>query len=395
MNPATRPQENYSVANIIEEGRIGGPQRRIVRVASELTGSVDTTVFMPKTRSTSFQELCSANNVKFQTTMLTGLTKQWRLILKYGALSLYEIINLARQFNRIGVDLVHVSGGSWQYKGIIAAKLAGIPVVWHLNDTAMPAAVRLAFRVVQPLPDGFIFASERSRQYYAGTLDERPRAVIPSAVDVDSFNQKCQVQEDKDLDTATAGNWVLGTVANINPIKGLETLIMTLATLRQQHWNVRLLIVGPVFENQASYHRQLLGIAVTYGVSDWIHWVGSRSDVRPIFNLMDVYVCSSRAESSPMSVWEAMAMNLPVVSTDVGDVPYHVNDGKSGFIVPVGDDKAMAGRIGTLFSDERLRGRFGAEARRIAVNNFSVKKVAKMTEDFYRQVIEFCHNQKS
>jgi len=83
---------------------------------------------------------------------------------------------------------VHASGGSWQYKAVIAARLAGIPSVWHINDTFVPRWLKIVFRFVQPLPSGFIFASHRSREYYGVRLAGRPQAVIPSVVDLACFD---------------------------------------------------------------------------------------------------------------------------------------------------------------------------------------------------------------
>lgn len=384
----TKSKKTFYVANIIEEGRVGGPQWRMVRVAGELERSFHTVIFMPKTNSDRFQELCTSKHIPFKVTTLTGVTKRWLILAKYSIFFPHEIAILARALKHSSIDLVHVSGGSWQYKGIIAARVVGVPVIWHLNDTEMPALIRIAFRLVQPLASGFIFASERSRQYYSGKLDERPRALIPATVDVDSFNPEHDFEEDTQLNATMGNSWVLGVVANINPVKGLETAILALSALVQKGKDVRLLIVGPVFDTQESYYQQLLALAQTHGIDDRVHWAGARSDTRPLFSLMDVYVCSSRAESSPMSVWEAMAMSVPVVSTNVGDVPIHVLEGESGFIVPVGDHQSMADRVEILLSDESFRKRCGAEARKVAIANFSVKKVAEMTANFYKEVLD-------
>lgn len=373
------------VANVIEEGKLGGPQVRIVRVAAALQGQIETLVCMPSTNSRGFRELCAANSIPYHTLALTRITKEWRAAFGYVLFSPFEVVRLSRLFRREGIELVHVSGGSWQFKGVIAARLAGVPSVWHLNDTSMPGWLRALFRLVQPLASGFIFASERSRDYYGGLIGgQRPEAVVPSTVDLAHFDSAAAVDGDEEIVAGFGDTPVIGTVANVNPIKGIELLIRAASLLRKQYPELRVAVVGPVFANQQRYSEQLVQLAGELDVA--VDWLGARSDVRPLLRRFDVYVCSSLAESSPVSVWEAMAMAKPVVSTDVGDVARHVVDGESGFVVPVGDAEAMAERIGELLDDPGRRSQMGRAARE-AASVFSPDAIAARTLDIYERVV--------
>lgn len=377
------------IANVIEEGKLGGPQVRIVRVATALRNHAETVIIMPCTNSVSFRELSNAHSITYRTMPLTRITKEWRIALGYLLLSVIEAFRLSRLFRREQIDIVHASGGSWQIKGVIGARLAGLPSVWHLNDTEMPAWVRGLFRLVQPLADGFIFASHRSRAYYGSLISgTRPEAVVPAPVDLAHFDPAADITSDEATIARFGDAPVIGTVANVNPIKGLETLIRAVALLRRKYPEVRLAVVGPIYANQRRYGERLVQLATEQDVA--VDWLGSRSDVRPLLRRFDVYVCSSRAESSPVSVWEAMAMARPVVSTDVGDVPRHVRDGEEGFIVPVSDAEAMAERIGRLLEDAAMRKRMGQQARR-AAKAFAPDEIADKTLDIYRRVLDLYH----
>lgn len=375
------------VANIIEEARLGGPQLRMIRVAVALNGRVETIIFLPRENGEPFRALCEENGVPFRMMPITRITKQLGPALRYMALSPFEIVRLARAFRREKVDLVHVSGGSWQFKGVIAARLAGVPSVWHLNDTLMPGWVRRLFQLFSPLASGFIFASNRSRDYYGKHVTNRTQDVITSTVDIEHFSPGVALSGDEDALARLGHAPVVGVVANVNPIKGLETLIRAIPAIKARVPEVRVVVVGPIFTNQRPYHRSLMALADTLGVAGNIDWVGRRTDIRPLLARMDVYVCSSLAESSPASVWEAMAMARPVVSTRVGDVPFHLTDGESGYLVDVEDHDGMAARVGDLLSDANLRARFGATAREKALG-FAPDKVAERTEAFYRRVLE-------
>lgn len=374
------------IANVIEEGKLGGPQVRMVRVAKALEGRAETLIVMPRANSGRFREMCELHGVRWRALPLSRITKEWRTALAYLLFSPVEVVRLARLFRREAVDLVHASGGSWQIKGVVAARLAGIPAIWHLNDTSMPGWVRLLFRIVRPLASGFIFASDRSRAYYGGLIGQgRPESTIPATVNTTLFDPT----EDFAGDEATIASFgdapVIGTVANVTPIKGLETLIRAGALLRRKYPGLRVAVVGAVHANQRRYGQHLAQIAAEQGLT--VDWLGARSDVRPLLRRFDVYVCSSVAESSPVSVWEAMAMARPIVATDVGDVARHVGDGQGGFIVPVGDAEAMAERIGRLLDDGSLCAGMGRVARE-AAKAFAPEGVAADTLDLYERVID-------
>src|SRR6056297_623058 len=188
------------VANVIEEGKLGGPQVRMVRVAAALRGRAETLIVMPRANSGPFREMCAAHGVPYRVLPLTRITKEWRAALAYVLFSPWEVWCLARLFRRERVDLVHASGGSWQVKAVIAARLAGIPAVWHLNDTFTPGWVRRLFRLVAPLASGFIFASHRSQDYYGPLIPEgRLQTVVPATVDTARFDPSHEMDDDPEV----------------------------------------------------------------------------------------------------------------------------------------------------------------------------------------------------
>lgn len=375
------------IANIIEEGKLGGPQVRICAVAAALRGQADTTVIMPAENSEAFQKRCDALGVSYRVLPITRITREWRVAVRYVLFSFFEVLRLARVLKKGGFDLVHVSGGSWQFKGVLAAKLAGKKVLWHLNDTSMPGFIRALFRILSPLADGYIFASERSKDYYGGLVDTaKPQFVIPAPVDVSHFQPDAELQDAEDDLARWPGKVVVGLVGNISRVKGLETFIRLAAEANCKVENLHFVVIGPVFGNQQKYYDSLCKLAAELGVMN-IEFVGGREDVRPLLKRFDIYVCSSNAESSPISVWEAMAMELPIVSTDVGDVPLYVMAGENGFIAPVGDHNALAGFVCKLAADEALRERLGRSARTRVVEELDTRACAEKHLEAYRTVL--------
>jgi glycosyltransferase involved in cell wall biosynthesis len=376
------------IANIIEEGKVGGPQVRIISVAAALKGSVETIVVMPSENSSDFRQRCVEAGVTYHTLSLSRITKEWKGAICYLLFSLVEIIRLVVFLKRSETDLVHVSGGSWQYKGVLAGKMAGKKVVWHLNDTCMPLFVRKLFSYFSCLSDGFIFASERSKSYYQPLMkSDKPEFVIPAPVDTTKFDPTNSFKGDESIIANWSDKIVVGIVANINPIKGLEVFIKAAALTNRQTTNVHFAVLGPIYENQKRYFNELELLCEKLSVSN-IEFLGGRSDVRPLLKRFDIYVCSSLAESSPISVWEAMAMGTPVISTDVGDVPLYVRDEDNGFIVNVEDSEALSERLKLLISNSELRHQFGARGREVVVSELGLGRCAARHLNAYKNILE-------
>ncbi len=156
--------------------------------------------------------------------------------------------------------------------------------------------------------------------------------------------------------------------------------------MNKQDFDVQFVVVGAIFPSQKRYYTELCMLATELGV-DNIEFIGASDDVKPLLKRFDVYLCSSNAESSPISVWEAMAMAKPVVSTDVGDVPVYVRNNESGFIVDVGDSTAIADRLGKLLKNETLRDNFGKKAREVAVRELDISRCTELHLAAYKQIL--------
>ena len=385
------------VANIIEDGKLGGPQIRIIAAAAAMKNEVDTTVIMPIENSDKFRERCDTEGIKYKAMSISRITKEWRVALRYVFFSIFEIARIVRFLKREKFDLIHVSGGSWQYKGVIAGKLAGIKVLWHLNDTSMPTLFRYLFSIMSPLADGFIFSSERSREYYGDLVKSKGQQfLIPAPVDTVSFDPSTVKPYDGGLTSQLKDKVVIMTVANVNPIKGLECLIKTAADVNKSNSDVCFVVVGAIHDNQKNLYEHLLNLENQLSVKN-VMFIGAQSDIKGLLQISDIYLCTSLAESSPIAVWEAMAMGKPVVSTDVGDVPIHVKDGQSGYIVNVDDFIALAERLSRYIQEPKIRLEHGKCLRKAAVNDLDIKLCAKRhvqayssQKHFFSQVRDFC-----
>ena len=361
------------VANVIEDGKFGGPQVRMIAVASAMKAKVDTTIIMPIDNSEVFRSCCDQAGVKYITLPITRITKEKSVAIRYIFCFVYEVLRIATVLRKGNFDVVHISGGSWQYKGAIAGRLVGIKILWHLNDALMPKFFRLLFVLLSRLADGFIFASKRTENYYLPLIQKKkPTFLAVAPVNTSLFNKSSVLAYHGDLSSQLKNKTIICTTANVNPVKGLECLIKSASIVQRECFDVIFVVIGAIYPSQRKYYHKLRKLA-EYVLVDKIIFTGMQVDIRPLLKMTDIYLCSSVSEACPISVWEAMSMGKPIVSTDVGDVSVYVKDGFNGFVVDVGDHHAMADRLLKYIHDTNLRAEHGERCRRVAVEKLDLK----------------------
>jgi len=386
-------KKKIKIANILEEARVGGPQVRLLLLAKALRNKVNFTAILPKKNSSNLIKKCKKFNVNYILSNLSNLSRSPLDIISYIVLFPFEIIMLISVFKKNKFDLVHVSGGAWQYKGVIAAKLSGIKVIWELNDSYAPFIIRFTFNYLNFFADSFIYGSKNTEKYYKKLISKNKKNfLIQSPVDTNYFNPSITYPA-KNFFNNNKNKVVVGTVANINPIKGLDTFLLSAKELLYYQKNIIFIVVGDAHQTQKKYYNQLINLKKKLNIRNFF-FLGKQEDVRPFIKFIDIYVCSSISESSPLSVWEAMSMKKAIVSTDVGDVKKFIKNGKNGFVVNVNDTNIMAKKIKFLIHEPKLRNLFGKRSRIVAKNNFDIKLFSKKHFMAYRKIVNLRTNYK-
>jgi D-inositol-3-phosphate glycosyltransferase len=195
-------------------------------------------------------------------------------------------------------------------------------------------------------------------------------ATIPCGVDTDLFTpgDRAEARQRLGLDDRPVLLWV-GRMA---PIKGLDTLLDTVARLREGGQDMRLLVVGGDADEPTSGHEISLRHRIArLGLVDSVRFVGPQpQSVLPrYYAAADLTVLPSYYESFGMVALEAMACGSPVIASRVGGLITTIRDGVTGFLVRDGDVGALAERIESLVADPELRWRLGREGVRWAAQH--------------------------
>ena len=376
------------VANFIEDGRIAGPQKRIALIANELKQyGFETTVIIPDRESRELSRHYEYMGVMFFPLRINRPAREFKSLMKYLYYFPGEILSIIRHLKSSQYSLIHVSGGAWQIKGVLAGWIAGIPVIWHLNDTSVPKLVFFIFRVLSNLASAFFVSAERVREYYFSDEFQikKPIFIIRPPVDTEKYKRTSRELVDFCISGITKP--IVMSVANVNPNKGIEVLISAAILLREKGVRYSTVIVGPIYDSQQDYFVSLKKKLQENCLDGYFHFIGAVSSMPSMLMSADVLVCSSYNESGPMAIFEGMSMECPIVCTDVGDMSQLIINGFSGYIVRPGDYEAMANRIQTLLSSNSLRLNMGGLARQSAVKNFDVRDIGKKTAQAYATLI--------
>lgn len=197
--------------------------------------------------------------------------------------------------------------------------------------------------------------------------------IAATSIDRNAFRRELGCEQD---------DFLLAQVARLDGLKDHRTAIQTMAEVVRTVPRARLLIVGSGPEQEA-IEQEIRRLQV----EPFVRMLGTRHDVPQILKASDACLLTSISEGIPLTLIEAMAARLPVVSTRVGGVPEVVAEGTTGFLAPSGDARALAARVADLATDEPLRVRLGDAALARAREMFSESRMHAAYRNLYREMI--------
>jgi glycosyltransferase involved in cell wall biosynthesis len=178
-------------------------------------------------------------------------------------------------------------------------------------------------------------------------------------------------------------DFVVGIVARLSEQKAHEVLLEAFTELHRSLPQARLVIVGGGARETALRMR-----VEQLGLQGAVLFTGVRRDVNALLPAFDVSCLSSVHEGVPIAIIESMAAALPVVVTDCGALRDIVVDGQQGFIVPVADSSALAGRLLLLAGDAALRRRLGESGHDRVEREFRIEQTAAAYQDLLVNLVD-------
>jgi glycosyltransferase involved in cell wall biosynthesis len=316
---------------------------------------------------------------------------------------LYSLYLLVRLFKEQRPHIVHSHTPKAGLLGMIAGRLAGVPICIH-TVAGIPALARKgAFRRLllsiesltyffahRVFPNSMVLMSIISKE---GLCDIAKLSVIgygsSNGIDTGHFSRSESIAEEakvvREKYHISSDALVLCFVGRIVSDKGINELVRVFSRLKSLDGRLVLLLVGatetdldPLEDETIELLKHCPGIVLT----------GFQSDVRPFMCASDIFVFPSHREGFPNVVMQAACMELPIIATDINGCNEIVSHGESGLLVKVSDEEMLFDAISELVKDTERRLDMGSKAREGVVGRYERSYVQNQILQEYRRLLE-------
>lgn len=247
----------------------------------------------------------------------------------------------------------------------------------RLSDAAPSAKRRFGNRLFRKFSSDVFAVSEDVKQHLVGEgFAPDAVGVIYNGIDVGPLPSPAARSDARRRLGVSDEVFVIGTIARLDPVKDLGTLIEA-AALLALNVDAMVVVVGDGAERGT-----LEALAGRLDIAPRIRFLGHRDDAREWLAGCDVYVNCSISEGVSLTILEAMAAGLPVIATRVGGTP-EVVDESCGRLVPARDAKALASALSDLAREDARRHTLGTAARGRVEARFTLERMVGAYRDVY------------
>ena len=284
------------------------------------------------------------------------------------------------------IQLIHQNNG-FDLGSLILSRMLRVPLIaYQRGDEWNSPTVRYLSRGVRHFIANS--ATTRANLTIALGIPSQKVSVIYPPLDL----QTLRADRSSNVTRATFGlgpsTHCFGILGMLLPWKGQAVFLKAAARVFERIPDARAFVIGAAPPRGEAYERQLRALAQELGIADRVIFTGFRPDVPEMLQLLDV-VAHTSIDPEPFGrvIAEAMAMRRPVIASRAGGPTEIIDDGRTGFLVPPGDDEALADRLITLLENPSLAERI-AEAGYTAVRDrFSAEAHARLVQQTYERAL--------
>jgi glycosyltransferase involved in cell wall biosynthesis len=284
------------------------------------------------------------------------------------------------------IDVIHAHEFDAIVSGWMLARVTGLPFVATVhgkNYYWQRLRRRMAYRAVSRTAQ-MVAVSEDLKRFMidkVGMADHQVKVVYNGVPAMASVSEQEAKTVRAELGISESDR-VVGAVGSLYPVKGHRYLVAAMADVLQKAPNTWLLLAG-----RGELEQELKEEAQRLGIAERVRFLGLRQDVPKLLAVMDVFVLPSLSEGLSIALLEAMRAGRPVVATRVGGNPELVIEGKTGFLVAAEDAPALAQAILKLLEDSNQAKTFGARARRLVEQQYTLDRMADEYLQLYQQAM--------
>lgn len=258
----------------------------------------------------------------------------------------------------------------------LAARRCGRPHIWHLHEAVCGNQYLRSYlpcsatkRLIQLLSSRILFVSHQKAVEFAGGSLSAAMRVIHNGVNLTRYSPAPLDPEPllQQLGLPT-GTRLITLVGIVSDHKGHATLVRAAARVLEKIPNTAFLLAGNELANYGDELRELIS---DLNITSRVLFLGPQRNIPDLLRRVDLVVLPSKQEALPLVLLEAMAAGKPVVATRCGGPEEIVIDGKTGFLVDIGDPATLADRILEILLNKELAVNMGVAGRKRAEAEFS------------------------
>ena len=314
-----------------------------------------------------------------------------------------SVLELGRLMRAEKYDLVHTHAPVASVLGRVAAKLAGVERIvytahgFYFHD-AMPRQKYALYhgieKSVAQITDRILVQSQEDYDTAittglgsAGKIRYLGNGIDLSRFDPAATSNETRARLRRELGIPEGGSPILGITGRITEEKGFRELAEALSLLRGEFPEAHLVVIGGQLSTERdAFQDELVDFIGDKGFEAHVTFTGFREDVADLLGLLNAFVLPSYREGLPRSVLEAMAMELPVVATNIRGCREAVSNEVTGLLVPTKDSRQLAAAIARILADQALARRFGRAGRERVATMFDERFVFARLEKCYREL---------
>ncbi len=376
------------VMHVIARLNVGGPALQVILLASRMTPpAFESTLVSGRVSSHEGDMAYLAETYGIEPIYVPELGRELSPMR-----DMITLIKLWRLMRRLRPEVVHTHTAKAGFVGRVAAWLARVPVrvhtfhghVFHGYFGPRKTAFFLWLeRLTARITDRLIAVSPLLKEELATAYRIAPAdriAVAPEGPDLSRYLETPRhlgaFRRQYDL---PADAPLVGIVGRLVPIKNHALFLQAAQRVRQSHPDVHFVIIG-----DGELRDSLVAQAQELGLADAVTFTGFLRDLCPVYSDLDLVVISSNNEGTPVSIIEALAAGVPVVSTAVGGVPDLLDGGRLGTLVPPGDADALAQAMVTVLSTPAANQH---DLRQSVADQFGIDRLVSDLSALYRDLL--------
>jgi len=306
------------------------------------------------------------------------------------ARSLYPlgVVRLIQLIKRHGIQVLHTHLVDAGLVGMIAGKLAHVPLVIlmrHHADAVLILGKRVAAwadRISAALAHRIIVPAKAVAKILCEVdgVEISKVTVIPLGFDFSLLKSFPGGAERVRGEFSLHGQPVIGVIARLDRLKGHDDFFLALKEIVSQTPNLKVLMVG-----EGPERTRLEQLGSKLGVRDHLIFTGIRGDIPDLISAMDVVALPSLSEAFPQVIVEALAIGKPVVACQVGGVSEIIKNGETGVLVPPGNPTSLASALCELLRRPEHAKTMGEHGRADVMRRFSISQMCRDYESYYEQ----------